>query len=489
MKKFILIFTTALFWNCSDFLKVQPVEDISIEEQLSTLNGTLQALNGAYRSTSNLMMSEVYNMYCEVVSGNASFMPSKANNSNKGTISVKSSIINVYNFDDLATDSDLESFYDGCYQVINNLNLILRYVDGVSDATSQQKNQIKAEALSLRAFVHFSLLRVYSQNYGYTPNATHLGIVYNTQPLLVGVDFPARDNCATSYQKVIDDLLSADALFTGTPAFNFGPPNSYFNRYSAKALLARVYLYAHQWQNAINLASEVINFSGVSLLTQSNYVSQWEQFSPSSEVLLEFSPNQNGANITFSMTVFYGQQPANSSSISLVASSDLLPLFDSNDIRGSSMHILENIQTLNSLNQLELKPYYFSRKYQNNDGAVELRLSEMYLIRSEAHARLGNLTAAVADFNTIHTRAGNTAKSFSTIPQFLDELFKERRRELCYERHLIFDYGRFQKSIDRGTACLSPTICILNYPSPKYILPIPQKNLNLNENLIQNESY
>ena len=69
-----------------------------------------------------------------------------------------------------------------------------------------------------------------------------------------------------------------------------------------------------------------------------------------------------------------------------------------------------------------------------------------------------------------------------------DALLLERRKELCFESHYFFDLSRRQKDIVRNDGCISQT-CTLRYPSPKYILPIPQANIDLNTNLKQNESY
>jgi len=42
--------------------------------------------------------------------------------------------------------------------------------------------------------------------------------------------------------------------------------------------------------------------------------------------------------------------------------------------------------------------------------------------------------------------------------------------------------------VNRNDGCLSTT-CSLDYPSNFFVLPIPQSNINLNANLIQNEGY
>ena len=59
----------------------------------------------------------------------------------------------------------LESFYDNSYDIINQTNLILEYVDALFDATEDEKTFIKAEAYAARAYTHYLLTLLYSQNY------------------------------------------------------------------------------------------------------------------------------------------------------------------------------------------------------------------------------------------------------------------------------------------------------------------------------------
>ena len=78
-----------------------------------------------------------------------------------------------------------------------------------------------------------------------------------------------------------------------------------------------------------------------------------------------------------------------------------------------------------------------------------LHLTEMYLTRAEANARLGNISGAVDDINTIIDRAYKTAAQQldPSISQdaLLEIIEKERQLELCFEGdHSLFKKkGRF----------------------------------------------
>jgi hypothetical protein len=111
----------------------------------------------------------------------------------------------------------------------------------------------------------------------------------------------------------------------------------------------------------------------------------------------------------------------------------------------------------------------------------------LYLIQAEALERLtpGNPTS-IQRLNAIRTRAGLSALTNSN--NLLEELFIERRRELAFEASTFYDIMRYKKDIIRNQGCIAIT-CDLSYPSPFYILPIPQSSVANNENMIQNEGY
>jgi hypothetical protein len=105
-----------------------------------------------------------------------------------------------------------------------------------------------------------------------------------------------------------------------------------------------------------------------------------------------------------------------------------------------------------------------------------IRLSEMYLTRAEANVRGGTSVgaSALSDVNAIRTRAGLTALSTVTLADVL----KERKLELAFEGQALPDAKRLQTAV--GT---------LAWNSPRLILPIPQREMDVNKKLVQNEGY
>ena len=471
--------------SCSDFLEQEPGTQTSINEQLEKKDGVLTALNGIYYDLRAIHMSNTFVVYSDVQGGNLKFSPTYSdNNDRNGIITIPDDIKGFYAFNDQALDSDLASLYGNSYKIINEANLIIEFVDALKDATEAEKKQIKAEALTTRAYMHFLLSEFYSQNYSFTADASHLGIVYNTKSITNGLQYASRETVANTYTYIVKDLTEAVNLYSDNVLLN-GPAYGYFNKNNTKALLSRVYLSKNDWQKAYDTADDVISNSGVSLIESANYITQWEQPDlPVSEILMEFTISRDEETGTgTSLAAFFGYTDPKTFQ-KYVASQDLIDLYEASDIR-KQLFLVQPLTTQVNLQPVQLN-YYFTKKFQGNPGYVVFRLSEQYLIRAEAALKLNNTAQAKKDINTIRARANASAVKDSE--NLADAVFLERRKELCFEGHLFFDIARNHKDISRNDGCLS-TSCSLTYPSPKFILPIPKSNLNLNHNLKQNESY
>ncbi|WP_228526568.1 MULTISPECIES: RagB/SusD family nutrient uptake outer membrane protein [unclassified Flavobacterium] len=475
----ILIFSVQ---SCSDFLEQEPGKKTSIDELLQNKKGVLTALNGLYRDVEANTRGERYAVYADLQGGNIKFTPTSSGSS-RGQITPGTNIKDAYSFEDLADTSNFQSFYDDGYNIINEANLILEYTPSLSDATDSEKNEIIAEALTIRAYTHFLLSLIYSQNYGYTPNASHLGIVYNTESIKAGLKYPARKTAAETYSLIINDLKTALSNYSDSSGLT-GPSYSFFNKNNTKALLARVYLHKNDWANAYETANNVITNSGFTLVNSSDLIAQWSQTDlPLSETLLEFSiPKDSEGTVGASMSSYFGYNGTNYAKY--VASNDLLDLYETNDLR-KQLFFTASLSTL--VNGVIVGANYnFTTKFQDNAGYVAFRLSEMYLIRAEAALETNRPDLAMDDINTIRARANATLLTNTT--NLKDNIQLERRKELCFEGHLFFDLTRHQKGITRNDGCIANN-CSITYPSLKFVLPIPTFNINLNENLQQNESY
>jgi hypothetical protein len=119
----------------------------------------------------------------------------------------------------------------------------------------------------------------------------------------------------------------------------------------------------------------------------------------------------------------------------------------------------------------------YTQKHLDRFGDVPvIRLAEMYLTRAEANFRQNTAVGAtpLADVNLIRKRAGLADLTTAT----LDAILKERVAELSLEGNNLFESRRLAKSV--GT---------LAWNAPSLILPIPQREMDVNKELKQNEGY
>lgn len=470
--------------SCSNFLEQDSGSQTSAEKLYSTQDGFYLSLNGMYDRLEEYMRLEAFATYADAVGGNITFAPA-ASGSSKGQLVIPTRVEDAYNFQLDPEDFYLEYVYTDFYSVISQANTILQYLDASDLFDADEANAIRAEAIAVRALCHFELVRIFAQNYNYTSDASHLGLIYMDKVAEIGVDFPARLTVAETYDKIISDFETAIPLFGDSPVLE-GSAYSYMTQYAAEALLSKAALYANRFDLAEQYASDVIANSGKSLMTKDDYVSEWEKTDePVSEVLFELSIvlTDDDTN-TNSIVALFGYT-SSSSYADYVASADLLNLFGEGDVRGRDMYLEEEIGTVNGETTVAL-PYYFTKKFQDNAGNPVIRLSEVYLIRAEAEARLEENILALNDLNEVQSNRGASLSQSSD--DLLEAIFTERRKELAFERDYLYDLARFGKDINRGEGCVG-TVCTLNYPSPYFIAPIPYDNIELNSNLEQNEDY
>jgi len=110
----------------------------------------------------------------------------------------------------------------------------------------------------------------------------------------------------------------------------------------------------------------------------------------------------------------------------------------------------------------------------------------MYLIRAEAAAELNNLSGALADVNIIRARAGLAASTANVTSQtaVLAAVMHERQTELCFEwGNRWFDLKR------TGTAGTVLTAEKTGWQSYDTLYPLPQAQIQLNNQLTQNPGY
>ena len=125
------------------------------------------------------------------------------------------------------------------------------------------------------------------------------------------------------------------------------------------------------------------------------------------------------------------------------------------------------------------------------------RVSEMYLIHAEALCKGSrhDLNGAADDLKALISRArgvdrNSISLSFSNAEEMCGLIDRERKRELCYEGHRLFDIIRCKKDLQRSsTSNAQSDVKTVKYPDYRFILPIAQMEMQANEQMTQNDGY
>jgi hypothetical protein len=367
--------------------------------------------------------------------------------------------------------------WSNIYSYIYDCNAIVEALQNSNAITPLISQQLVGECKFVRAFWYFYLVNLYGD-----------------VPLVTTTHYETNANIARTpriqvYQQIIADLVEAksllnnnyvDASDTAITTDRVRP-----NKATAAAMLARTYLYLGKYDSAEMQATSVIS-NPLYNLTELNSVFLMN----SSEAIWQLMiPLPSSTNAT----------PEGNNFILISAPTDvalspfLLNSFEANDLRYTSW-----IGTYTTTHSPSIT-YYYPNKYKIRQAATSseftmvLRLAEQYLIRAEARARQGNLTAAASDLNVIRARAGLNAVSISIANSqsaLLTAILHERQVELFTEwGHRWFDLIR-TNSADSVMGRVTP-LKGGTWPSDGHekLYPVPQSERMLDVNLSQNAGY
>ena len=354
------------------------------------------------------------------------------------------------------------------YEDINQANLVLEALPVVKDA--DLKNQYEGEAKFIRGDLYFELVRLYAQQYRAGGNNTQPGVPIvltgNISIEQAGVT-PSRATVEAVYAQAIADLKAAQ---TKLPESN----GTRATKYSATALLARLYLQQGNFTAARAAADDVIQNSGKSLAGSVGAVFANRN---GSETLFEIQQNdQNNAGTSNDGLATYFASDGGIGRGDVRILGGFSGLYEDTDVRGTDSLSASATRKLIYLGDGARAGRLRSIKYRTYGQNIPvIRLAEMYLIRAEADVRAGKITSALDDVNRIRARSGASVLTVVTLADVL----RERQLELAFEGFHIHDLKR------TGT---NPT-ATLAITNPLLVLPIPQHDINLNANLVQNPGY
>ena len=361
------------------------------------------------------------------------------------------------------------NFWDTYYgsNCIYQANAALEGLAADSLLSTTARNQLMGECKFMRSFFYFYLVN----RFGDVPFVTSTDYRVNQR-------LP-RTSASTVYSNIEQDLLQARQFMQ--PAY---PSRGKLrpNRYTADALLARLYLYRKQWSNAQSRCDSILN-SGLYTLA-----------SNLDNVFLDQSQEaiwQVGNNSTT-----YPKVAPTAGSVFLPLFSFLAPTyslspfliqaFDSGDLRKSHWVASSKVNGITYTYPNKYKATIYSNPLNVTEDLMVFRLAEIYLIRAEARAQQGDLAGAMQDINLIRSRAGLGAATAGDLTQAMGAILHERQTELFTEwGHRWFDLKRTD-SINAVLGREKPW-----WPADGHaaLYPIPYTDMLYNPTLTQNPGY
>jgi starch-binding outer membrane protein, SusD/RagB family len=462
MKKYIIIFSAVAAVatvSCKKMLDTKPLNSLDLNGGvLQTKEGLNATLVSVY---SSLQTSGYYGRdfvaSAELLADNAEITSQNTNR-----------LVNQFNN---APGSHI-GIWAAAFANIYRTNVVLDNVDKVTNATDAEKTKIKGQAHFLRALEHFDLVRVYARNPNHLVNNFDYGVPIVTKPALdpTQIEYPPRSKSSEVYSFVIAELLKAATALDNT-GNAFRP-----RRIAAHALLSRVYLYNADWQNAEKYADSVLLSSLAAFPDSAAYFGSWGSNHPEMIWGLAYSAtdNQGTDGIQY---IYYRNLPVNINGYGDITASTSLR----NDMGTDNRRKLLINQQVKSGQTVYYTLKWPGLKGLGQDDIMLLRTSEVLLNRAEARARQGKDALAQQDVNRIRKRAG-LPDITSTGATLIQDILKERRVELAFEGHRLFDLLRLGLNVVKAST--------INYTDYRLIAPIPQGELDINPNLKpQNPGY
>ena len=436
---------------CDSQLDLEPQQSISNERALATPQNVRSAIVGAYDRMSD---GDLY--------GGQFLMGPDLLAARTGEVVWTGTFADpreFWNKNLLVTNGFVEDTWEDAYDVINVANNVLSALDVFAD-DADARAQAEGQARFLRGAMYFELVRLWGPAWAGGNPGSDLGVPLVLEPTraITEADDRTRATVGEVYAQVIADLQAAR---DGLPASNGDLADSY----AASAILSRVYLSQGDYPAAAAEASRVIEESGHTLAPA--FGAAFNQAAGSPEYVFAIPiTEQDGVN---ELNTFYGARE-NSGRGDIQLTEDYAALFEEGD--GRAFFYVDN------------RDRRRTAKWQGNTAeGVDLpvvRLAEMYLTRAEANLRAGTEVGAAPldDVNAVRERAGLDPLDAVTV----EDVLRERRLELDFEGQLLHDLKRTGRTIPTIDGPLPAT-------APRFLYPVPQREIDANPNLEQNAYY
>ena len=464
----LVLFSFTLGACSKKFLQLSPYDQVSLEQAIVDENSMQTAVNGMYAS---LRATDFFGRSIPVdgdlMADNTYISPQNSNR-----------YLQEFTYSYVSTNfAGGQNTWSEAYNTILSANTIIN-ANVPSDAVS---NQLKGEALTVRALSYFELVKFFAPPYIQDSSAPGVPLVLKYNPQL----FPSRNSVAEVYYQIETDLVQAYGLMT------ISKNSSYITKYVAQSLLARMYLFKGEWNKALSCAQDVVVNGGYSLTPAQFLQNYWSNPFPVTngvETIFEVEFDKINNNGIDNLDAIYDQNGYGD----ILCTDDLYNAYSPTDSR------LGLIEAGNraGINVWVVNKYPNLSNANGKDNTKLIRYAEVLLTLAEAYNRIGGNDAAAQTYlnQVAHARDTAFAGYSDSDTQLLNDIITERRKEFAFEGQRYWDLVRLGQAVIRnnstGNYTLVPTEDLtLTALDPRRIFPIPQAEMNANKNMVQNPGY
>lgn len=466
-------------------------------QAFSDYGGYRSAINGLYQT-----MAEPQ-LYGENLTWGYLSALSQYYDSENSSNTMKFSYTEKYDYASDEVKAFGEQIWSTGYNVIANANNILQHLETADpqmfpNLESGEYDMIKAEAMAVRALIHFDLLRLFAD--APVVNANAMAIPYSTK---YPDYFPERKSTKKILDYVIADLNQAKSLLapvdslegslysyisstanrylisnTGFGIF-FSARGSRMNFVAVKSLLARVYAYAGDMNKAFDMASSVI----ADFVDSENQDMGYDWYSFTTSFNTADSEERRPHKLIDELLIsFYSETLVqdyidagalgNSTAANPYKLKNISNIFaDQDDYRQTKL-----IVNLTNDSKVSLKYRASAVNEKENKLLPVMRISELYLIMAEYYVSKGENEKAIDALTTIRSARNCLANDIdpaSTSAQLNELIEKEMCRENVAEGQYFFFCKRKNLPTINNNGVYVPM-------EGKYTMLIPDSETSLN---------
>lgn len=489
--------------SCNHFLEVSPENAVTPTNFFKSESDFQQAVNGIYAPLQGLYDNGAYADWTmsEMHSDNTHFI---FNPSARGQFEAEQ----VSTFLEQSDNQCVADIYNACYRIVSRANQVLTTIDQ-ADFDEAEKDNFKGQALFLRAFAFFHLVRYY----GDVPLPLEPATSLKETSL-------SRTPADKVYEQIVADAGAAAGLLPSRDQQAPGRATSG----AANALLGEVYLTLRQWDKAEAALKKI---TGYSLLP--DYASIFDPANESNDEMIFAVQYQTGTSQSLYSSFPYVFIPelADPSSITHgpggrqggsgwnTPSPDLIAAYEDTVHDKRYAASIGYVSGPSPIAGITYNHTPYIKKYQHahtlfsetdQNWPIYRYAGVLLMLAETINEQGGRVSESQSYLNQVRHRAGLPNTTAGDQASLRAAILHERRIELAFENKRWFDLVRTGNAVDVMNAYgdrmkanpekyyyyvanTGPVEASYNVTQEKLLYPIPLREIQLNPGLTQNAGY